>query len=175
MQIPSAQNNPTQNPIVAQFLDYFDKVRARTLRLAKCIPPDKLEWTFKPGRFTLGDLLRHLAGVERYMWAENARFLPSRYPGHARELADGYDAVFNYMSALHADSMAIFTALTDADLLRKCSTPDGASITLWKWLRLMAEHEIHHRGQIYLYLAMLDVPTPPLYGLTEEQVRERSK
>jgi uncharacterized damage-inducible protein DinB len=169
------QNPPPQNPNVAQFVDYFDKVRARTIRVAKCIPPDKLEWTFKPRRFTPGDLLRHLAGVERYMWAENARFQPSRYPGHSRELADGYDAVFGYVERLHAEAMAIFTALTDADLLRKCATPDGASITLWKWLRLMAEHEIHHRGQIYLYLAMLDVPTPPLYGLTEEQVRERSK
>jgi uncharacterized damage-inducible protein DinB len=38
----------------------------------------------------------------------------------------------------------------------------------------MPEHEIHHRGQIYLYLAMLGVKTPPLYGLTSEQVRARS-
>ena len=38
----------------------------------------------------------------------------------------------------------------------------------------MVEHEAHHRGQIYLMLGMLGVPTPPLYGLTEEQVRERS-
>jgi uncharacterized damage-inducible protein DinB len=59
-------------------------------------------------------------------------------------------------------------------LQRKCRIPDGASITVWKWLRAMVEHEIHHRGQIYLYLAMLEVPTPPLYGLTSEQVRERS-
>jgi len=29
--------------------------------------------------------------------------------------------------------------------------------------------------QIYIYLAMLDAPTPPLYGLIEEQVREHSK
>ena len=69
----------------------------------------------------------------------------------------------------------IFSALSDDGLLKKTITPDGASITLIKWLRLMIEHEIHHRGQIYIYLAMLDVPTPPLYGLTEEQVRERSK
>ena len=39
----------------------------------------------------------------------------------------------------------------------------------------MVEHEIHHRGQIYLYLAVLGVPTPPLYGLTEEQVLARSE
>jgi uncharacterized damage-inducible protein DinB len=38
----------------------------------------------------------------------------------------------------------------------------------------MIEHEIHHRGQIYIYLSLLDAPNPPLYGLTSEQVQERS-
>jgi uncharacterized damage-inducible protein DinB len=37
----------------------------------------------------------------------------------------------------------------------------------------MAEHEAHHRGQIYLYLSILGVETPPIFGLTSEQVRER--
>jgi uncharacterized damage-inducible protein DinB len=164
-----------ENPEATQFLDQFEKVRARTLRVARCIPPEQIEWTFKPGRFTLGDLLRHIAGTERFMWAENARFQPSRYPGHDRALAEGRDAVFAYFDRLHRESMEIFTALTDADLQKKTTTVDGANITLWKWLRLMIEHEIHHRGQIYIYLAMLEVPTPPLYGLTEEQVHERSK
>jgi uncharacterized damage-inducible protein DinB len=40
-----------------------------------------------------------------------------------------------------------------------------------KWLRAMVEHEVYHRGQLYLYLGLLGVPTPPLYGLTSEQVR----
>lgn len=39
----------------------------------------------------------------------------------------------------------------------------------------MIEHEIHHRGQIYLYLSMLNVETPPLYGLTSEEVFEKSE
>jgi uncharacterized damage-inducible protein DinB len=38
----------------------------------------------------------------------------------------------------------------------------------------MIEHEVHHRGQIYLILGLLGVTTPPLYGLTEPQVRARS-
>jgi len=59
-------------------------------------------------------------------------------------------------------------ALTRAELF-------GAESTAWKWLRSMAEHEIHQRGQIYLGLGMLDVPTPPLYGLTSEEVRSRSQ
>lgn len=64
--------------------------------------------------------------------------------------------------------------ISGLDLNAKCRTPDGASMTTWKWLRAMVEHEIHHRGQIYIYLALLEVPTPPLYGLTSEQVAERS-
>ena len=46
---------------------------------------------------------------------------------------------------------------------------------VWKWLRSMVEHEAHHRGQIYTYLSILEIPTPPLYGLTAEDVLARSE
>ena len=72
------------------------------------------------------------------------------------------------------EAKAIIGGLSDADLERKCQTPAGTAITTWKWLRAMVEHEAHHRGQIYLMLTMLEVPTPPLYGLTSEEVRARS-
>jgi uncharacterized damage-inducible protein DinB len=159
---------------IEPFLDHFERVRARTLRVIKCIPPEKLDWTYKEGKFTLGDLVRHVAAAERYMFAENVQFKPSRYPGHLKELADGYTSVLEFLNTAHAEAVAIFRGLSDEDLQKKCTTPGGTQITVWKWLRAMIEHEIHHRGQIYLYLAMLDVPTPPLYGLTSEEVLERS-
>lgn len=159
---------------IGPFLDYWEKVRGRTRRVVDRIPPESLEWTWKPGRFTPGDLVRHLAGIERWMYAENARRLPSRYPGHGQELASGLPAVLAYLERLHAESMEIFRGLSDADLQSKCATPGGAEIRIGKWLRLMIEHEVHHRGQIYLYLAMLGVQTPPLYGLTSEEVKSRS-
>jgi uncharacterized damage-inducible protein DinB len=108
------------------------------------------------------------------MFVETIQGKPSRYAGCGRELADGYDAVIAFMARLQRESREIIAGLSTADLERKCKTPEGTPITVWKWLRAMVEHEIHHRGQIYMYLAMLDVPTPPLYGLTSEQVRERS-
>ena len=159
---------------VEPFLEQWEKVRGRTRRVVDCIPPDRLEWTWKPGKFTLGDLVRHLAGIERWMYAENARQRPSRYPGHAEELASGWTAVREYFDRLHAEAMAIFRELSDADLAKRCVTPGGAEITVGKWLRLMFEHEMHHRGQIYLMLSMVGVETPPLHGLTSEQVRDRS-
>jgi len=158
---------------IQPFLEYFGNVRKRTMRVARCVPPDKIDWAYAPGKFTLGDLLRHLAVTERYLWAENVQGLPSRYTSHSKELADGYENILEYVERLHAESLDIFGRLTDAELQKKCKTPGGAPITTWKWLRLMVEHEIHHRGQIYLYLAILGVPTPPLYGLTSEDVRSR--
>ena len=159
---------------IQPFLQYLNNVRERTMRVARCIPPDKIEWTYAPGKFTLGDLLRHIATVERYMWAETVCGRPSRYTNHGADLAAGYENVLSFVEKLHAESAEIFAQLSDEELQKKCTTPDGAQITKWKWLRLMVEHEIHHRGQIYLYLAILGVPTPPLYGLTSEQVRARS-
>jgi uncharacterized damage-inducible protein DinB len=159
---------------VQQFLEYWDSLRGRTRRVVACIPPDRLEWTYRAGAFTLGDLVRHLAAIERYMYAETVVGRPSRYAGCGRELADGYDAVLAYFDRLDQEAKVIFGELSDADLTRKCQTPAGTAITTWKWLRAMCEHEAHHRGQIYLMLGMLEVATRPLFGLTSEEVRARS-
>lgn len=159
---------------IGPFLEYYEKLRARTLRVVERIPPEKLDWTYREGKFTFGDLIRHMAAIERYMYAENVRLRPSRYPGHGRELADGYAEVVGFMSRTHRESVEIFSGLSDEDLRRKCLTPNGTPITVWKWLRAMAEHEVHHRGQLYLYLSLLGVDSPPVFGLTSEEVRERS-
>jgi uncharacterized damage-inducible protein DinB len=159
---------------IEPFLDYFAKIRERTRRVVVLIPPDRLEWAPREGAWTFGDLVRHLAAIERWMFAENVSGRPSRYPGHGVELADGYDPVVAYFDRMHHEAMDAFRALTPDALQARCTTPGGASMPAWKWLRAMVEHEIHHRGQIYLMLGMIGVPTPPLYGLTSEEVRDRS-
>src|SRR5689334_17353428 len=115
---------------IEPFLDYFARVRERTLKIIKCIPPDKMNWTYKPGKFTFADIIRHLATIERYMYAENAQLKPSRYPGHSTELADGYEAVLEFFNKMHAESVEIFSRLTDEDLKKKCITPGGAPISV---------------------------------------------
>jgi uncharacterized damage-inducible protein DinB len=76
-------------------------------------------------------LLRHIAVAERFVWAETLQGHKSRYTTHGKELADGYENA----------------QFSDEDLQRKCKTPDDAESKKWKWLRLMVEHEIHHRGR----------------------------
>ena len=159
---------------IGDFLDYFESIRGRTKRVAAVIPPELFDWAPKQGAFSFADTIRHIAAIERWMFAENVSGRPSAYPGCGRELADGPDAVLRYLDAMHAEALPIFSALTPADLERKCPTPGGVEITTWKWLRAMVEHEIHHRAQIYVMLSLNGIASPPLYGLTSEQVKERS-
>jgi uncharacterized damage-inducible protein DinB len=159
----------------AEFLRYWDNARGRTRRLVPLIPPDRVEWGPAAGRLTLGDLVRHLAAIERWMFAENAAGRPSRYPGHDEALASGAAALLAFHDRMHAEAMEILGGLSDEQLAARCTTPGGASLPAWKWLRSMVEHEAHHRGQLYTYLGLLGVATPPLYGLTEEEVKARSR
>ena len=160
---------------IDDFLAYYSRVKSRTRKLFALIPPDKIEWTYHPDKFTFGDIIRHLAAIERYMYAENVQLKPTLYKGCGTDLAEGYEAVVAYYDNMHQESMAIFSQLKAEDLQRKCITPNGTPITTWKWLRAMVEHEVHHRGQLYTYLGMLEVGVPPIYGLSSEEVARRSQ
>ena len=161
-------------PELRHFLDYLASVHARTRRVVDCIPADGLEWVPAPGRWSAGDQVRHLAGIERGMYAETVAGRPSRYPGHGAALASGLSGVLAYHDRLHAESRAIFAALASTRWTGRTRTPAGVEVTTWKWLRAMLEHEAHHRGQLYLTLGLLGVDTPPIYGLSESELLAHS-
>ena len=160
---------------INSFLIYYSRIKERTERLFKYIPEEKIEWTYQSGKFTIGDIIRHLALIERKMYAENVQLKPSLYRGCGIEYANGYEEVIQFYKRMHKESLEVFSSLSDVDLREKCHTPGGIKITVWKWLRAMVEHEVHHRGQIYLYLGMLNIKTAPLFGLTSEEVISNSE
>jgi hypothetical protein len=111
--------------------DYWEKVRQRTLKVIACIPQEKFDWRYADGKFSFADIIRHLAAIERYMYAENVQLKPSRYPGHGPELADGPENVMAFFNRLHQESTSIFSRLSPEDLQKKCVTPGGTPITVW--------------------------------------------
>ena len=158
----------------SDFVRYFSSIRSRTERLIPLIPPDRLEWSPGHGVLTFGELLRHLAGTERWMWAENVAGRPARYPGHGAALAPGYEATSRYVFDLHGEAMSIFGALTADQYDAPVLTPGGVRMPARKWLRAMLEHEAHHRGQLYLMLRLIGVDTPPVFGMTSEEIVDLS-
>ena len=159
---------------VSNFLSYYQRIKQRTRNLFEYIPEEKLEWRYDVNKFSIGDIIRHIACIERYMYAETIMGNKSQYKGCGINYADGLEEVIRFYNEKYEESKTIFEKLDSTNLDQKCMTPAGTPITTWKWLRAMVEHEVHHRGQLYFYLGLLDIKTPPIYGLTSEEVIARS-
>src|SRR5581483_3952540 len=132
-------------------------------RVLRATPPEKLEWRHTAGVFSMGDLARHLAATERYTFAENVFGRPSLYQGCGTDLADGLDNVVAFLERTRAETVAMLAGL---DLESRGITPQGKPAPVGALLRAMIEHEIHHRGEMYVYLALMGVERPPLFGVT---------
>jgi uncharacterized damage-inducible protein DinB len=168
----SREGEEKVNTTMDGFLKHFNNVRQRTRRVADCIPPEQIEWAPREGMFTLGDLVRHIAVTERYVWAETVHNRPSLYVSHGKELAEGKHNVLAFLDRMHEESLELFRGLPQEAMNTNCRTLIGAHLVTWKWLQMMTEHEAHHRGQLYTSLGCLGVETPSLYGLSSEEVRQ---
>ena len=157
------------------FLAYLEKTREATNRVIQAIPKDKMDWTYKPGKFTIGDLVRHIAAIERHVFAETAIGKKSTYKGCGKGLADGYDDILSYFDDMHQESVALFKSIRDERLRSEITSLDGRTIELGNFLRALIVHEVHHRGALCIYLNLLGVESPPIIGLKEEQVIELSR
>lgn len=152
------------------FLSHYESIRSVTKEIIRRIPPDKMDWSYKPGKFSFGDLVRHIAAIERLLFAEVVCGRPVAYTGCGKELADGYENILAYFDAMHEQSVAVFKTLSDEDLAKSISAVGGRTTTVGNMLRALVIHEVHHRAALFLYLNLLDIPSPPVLGLTEEQV-----
>lgn len=160
---------------IETFLNYYKKTREITNQFIQVIPNDKIDWSYASNKFTIADLVRHIAAIERNVFAEAILEKPICYKSCGKDLADGYDNVVNYFNEMHKQSMQIFKSLKDRDLTRKIVSLDGNEVMMGNFLRALIVHEIHHRGALSIYLNILGVKTPTILGFTEEQVRMKSK
>lgn len=160
---------------IEPFISYFEKTRITTLGVIEVIPHDKLDWSYMPNKFTIADLVRHIAAIERNVFAEVALGNKPNYKGCRRDLADGYENIVCYFNEMHSQTIEILKSISDESLKNKIKSLDGNEIELGNFLRALVLHEIHHRAALCIYLNLLGVATPPILGLMEEQVIQQSK
>ena len=65
--------------------------------------------------------------------------------------------------------------MRDEDLNKKIITLSGNETKIGNFLRALIIHEVHHCGALCIYLNLLDVKTPSIFGLTEQDVILKSK
>jgi len=154
---------------LSEFINYFESIRRRTLHYIRTIPPDRLVWSPKPGEFTYAELIRHLIATEQ-LFVDVVRTGRWKYPGHQAEPSDSLDSLIALLTSTHAAAMASLAKLNDAILSESRPTLSSTPISAWRILMMMVEHEIHHRSQIAMYLSLMGVEPPQIYGLGVEDV-----
>ncbi|HXE80731.1 MAG TPA: DinB family protein [Vicinamibacterales bacterium] len=155
-------------------LPEYDREMAQTRRLLERMPEGRLAWKPHDAARSLGELGAHIAELPR--WAQvvfdttvfdlDTAVLRTCRPASRSEILD----VFNRHAA---DARATLAVRTDAEYLARWTLrKDGDNLfTLPKAavIRMMVmNHLVHHRGQLTVYLRMLGVPLPPLYGPTAD-------
>ncbi len=146
-----------------------------TGRLLERVPEDRLAWKPHLKSMTLGQLALHVATIPGDLCrlahleefdASNANFEP---PSPESKLAieaamkKSLDDAAEYLGALGADKAGATWRLT----LRGTEV---FAMTRAALLRsLMLNHWYHHRGQLTVYLRLLDVPLPVVYGRSADE------
>lgn len=164
---PQEGNDMIQS--VDSFINYFDSIRRRTRSYIQTIPPDQIDWAPKAGELTCGDLVRHLAAAELMFVGA---VVESRwyYRGHEAGLHPTLEATLSQLDTSHLEAMNKLRTLSDSELSQPRPTLNGPTVKAWRLLMAMVEHEVHHRSQLAVYLTLLNIEPPHIYGLGVEDV-----
>lgn len=154
---------------VKGFIGYYEGIRRRTLHFIDAIPPDRIDWLPVAGEFTFGDLIRHLAATEA-MFVDAVVNGKWKYAGHRSVLKQEREDAVALLQAAHREAMDQLGALSDAALIENRPSLGGTEVRAWRLLMAMVEHEVHHRSQIAMYLTLIEIKPPHIYGLGVEDV-----
>jgi uncharacterized damage-inducible protein DinB len=155
-------------------LQEFEQEAATTRRVLERVPSDKLGWKPHAKSMSLGTLAMHIATGPGMLtgWAtqDSLTFSGESEPD-ARSTAD----ILAAHDASAAEAKSNISSIGDANLgkMWEFKTPDGKTVmTMPKaaLLRMLAlNHIYHHRGQLSVYLRLLDVPVPSIYGPSADE------
>jgi len=151
----------------------LDQEAQPTKRVLDRIPDDQLSWRPHPKSFSLGQLALHIAAVPGNVTAiavpdtvEVPNFTQLE-PKSRREILDTFS---KSLESAKSD----LREMDDARLAATWSLTRGGKVVMSVprigFLRsVLLNHVYHHRGQLSVYLRMLDVPVPSIYGPSADE------
>jgi uncharacterized damage-inducible protein DinB len=153
-------------------LPEFDEEMATTRRVVERVPGDKGTWKPHPRSFPLGHLTQLVATMPGWLTqiVTDTTIDLGQSPGYTFESTDTLLGIFDAkvaearqaLSRVTDDELAVEWSLRHGDKVL-FSSPRGAVV------RQTINHLVHHRGQLTVYLRLLDVPVPSIYGPTADE------
>jgi uncharacterized damage-inducible protein DinB len=157
------------DPLIAE----LEQEAESTRRVLEQIPEAKLSWRPHPKSMSLGQLALHLATIPGGV-AQVAAQDTMEKPDFDRPEPKSKREVLEALGPSLASAMEFLRGLDDTRATQTWSmTLAGKPIFSLPRIGLvrtiMLNHWYHHRGEMQVYLRLLDVPVPPVYGPTADE------
>ena len=153
-------------------LPEFDHEMATTRRVLERVPSEKADFKPHPKSFSMAHLAQLVSGMPSWV-ARTLRVSELDLGGFAGYSNQKTEALLDQFDKNVKDAREAIASSSDADFMKiwkltgngqvYMSMPRAAAV------RSHINHLIHHRGQLSVYLRLVDVPVPSIYGPTADE------
>jgi uncharacterized damage-inducible protein DinB len=144
-----------------EFFAHWSEVRKGLFQALDEVTNAQLGFVPREGLWSLGTVARHIANVEegwfRYAVTRELDEWPAEYTAPDYPTVESIKAL---LSEVHTRTEAYLATVEVADLDRTLELPWGGKLSLRQVIWHVLEHEIHHRGEIFLMLGLMGLEAP---------------
>ena len=160
-------------PVMEAILAELDLESNTTRRVLERVPEDKLSWRPHPKSHSLGQLALHIAnlpgGIARIV-SQDTMEAPDFKQAEAKSKAEILEALTKSLG----DAKEQLGQMDDARAFATWTlTRNGTVVMSMPRIAvvraILLNHNYHHRGQLSVYLRLLDVPVPSIYGPSADE------
>jgi uncharacterized damage-inducible protein DinB len=163
--------------IAQSLLPEFDHETAVTRTLLERVPDEKAGWSPHPKSMTIGGLAIHLAKLPDWtaliLRQDSLDIAPGGQPAFPPPDWQSAAETLRIFTESVAKARAVIGATGDLEMAKPWTLikageklftmPRGAVLRSFVF-----NHSVHHRAQLGVYLRLLDIPVPPVYGPTAD-------
>jgi uncharacterized damage-inducible protein DinB len=159
--------------IVDSILMEIEQESKVTQRVLDRVPGDKLAWKPHPKSYSLGQLAMHLAAGQGRL-AEILSKDTHEIGNITQPQPDSKKEILEAFSQNTATALGTLKKLDDSQLMAIWTLTKGGKVLLSAprigvIRSILMNHFYHHRGQLSVYLRLLDVPVPSIYGPSADE------
>ena len=164
-------------PVAARALiAELEQEAAATRKVLERVPADKLAWKPHAKSMTIGQLAQHVAGIPGYVskMAQSEGFDVSTRSGKEPAHPESAEGLIPQLEESLAGARTLLSGLDEESAMAPWRLSNGErevfTVPRLGMVRTMLlNHWYHHRGQLTVYLRLLDVPVPAVYGRSADE------
>jgi uncharacterized damage-inducible protein DinB len=159
--------------IVDSILMEIEQESKVTQRVLDRVPGDKLAWKPHSKSYSLGQLAMHLAAGQGRL-AEIISKDTHEIGNITQTQPESKKEILEAFSQGTATALGTLKKLNDSQLMATWTLTKGGKVLLSAprigvIRSILMNHFYHHRGQLSVYLRLLDVPIPSIYGPSADE------